>query len=108
VRPVRPTLEEIQHYLVGAPFASWTDQARRFATSETLEPKSHKSYLRTLLYPGRFCYSWMTGMQCSEPGFSNPTGSLTTFAAIGSLPECLGGFDESVYLQDWNATSVAP
>jgi hypothetical protein len=49
VRPVRPTLEEIQHYLGGAPFASWTDQARRFATSETLEPKSHKSYLRTVL-----------------------------------------------------------
>jgi predicted nucleotidyltransferase len=66
VRPVRPTLEEIQHYLGGAPFASWTDQARRFATSETLEPKSHKSYLRTLLYPGRFCYSWITGRMGSN------------------------------------------
>jgi hypothetical protein len=66
VRPVRPTLEEIQHYLGGAPFANWTDQARRFATSETLEPRSHKSYLRTLLYPGRFCYSWMTGRMGSN------------------------------------------
>jgi predicted nucleotidyltransferase len=61
VRPVRPTLEEIQHYLAGAPFASWIDRARRFATAETLEPKNRKLYLRTLLYPGRFCYSWMTG-----------------------------------------------
>jgi hypothetical protein len=61
VRPVRPTLEEIQHYLGGAPFANWTEQARRFATAETLEPKDRKAYLRTLLYPGRFCYSWMTG-----------------------------------------------
>lgn len=34
---------------------------RRFATTDALAPKDHKSYLRTLLYPGRFCYSWMTG-----------------------------------------------
>ena len=61
VRPARPTLEEIQLYLRGAPFANWTDRARRFAASETLEPKDHKAYLKTLLYPGRFCYSWMTG-----------------------------------------------
>jgi hypothetical protein len=61
VRPVRPTLEQIRHYLGGAPFANWADQAERFAIAETLEPKDRKSYLRTLLYPGRFCYSWMTG-----------------------------------------------
>ena len=61
VRPVRPALEEIQHYLGGAPFTNWTEQARRFATAETLEPKDRKAYLRALLYPARFCYSWMTG-----------------------------------------------
>jgi hypothetical protein len=66
VRPVRPALEEIQHYLGGAPFANWTEQARRFATAETLEPKDRKTYLRTLLYPGRFCYSWMTGRMGSN------------------------------------------
>jgi predicted nucleotidyltransferase len=66
VRPARPALEEIQHYLRGAPFAGWTDQARRFATAETLEPKNRKSYLRTLLYSGRFCYSWMTGLMGSN------------------------------------------
>jgi hypothetical protein len=26
----------------------------------------HKAYLRTLLYPGRFCYSWMTGLMGSN------------------------------------------
>ena len=62
VRPARPTLEEIQHYLRGAPFANWADRARTFAAAETLEPKDHKEYLRTLLYPGRFYYSWMTGL----------------------------------------------
>jgi hypothetical protein len=66
VRPARPTLEEIHHYLRGAPFASWAARARSFAAAETLEPKDHKAYLRTLLYPGRFCYSWMTGLMGSN------------------------------------------
>ena len=61
LRPVRPSLEEVQRYLSGAPFADWTDLVRRFATAETLEPNDHKAYLRTLLYPGRFYYSWVTG-----------------------------------------------
>jgi hypothetical protein len=51
VRPVRPRLEEIRNYLGGAPFANWTEQARRFASAEALDPKDHKAYLRTLLYP---------------------------------------------------------
>src|SRR5258708_918158 len=66
VRPGRPALEEIQRYLRGAPFANWTDQARRFATAEILEPRDRKAYLRTLLYPARFCYSWMTGRMGSN------------------------------------------
>jgi predicted nucleotidyltransferase len=61
VRPVRPPLKEIRSYLADAPFAKWTDEARRFASAEILEPKDHKAYLRTLLYPARFCYSWITG-----------------------------------------------
>jgi predicted nucleotidyltransferase len=66
VWPVRPTLEEIQRYLGDAPFANWTDSARRFATAEFLEPKDRKAYLRTLLYPARFCYTWMTGRMGSN------------------------------------------
>jgi hypothetical protein len=58
--PARPTLEEVRHYLRGAPFANWADRARSFAATETLEPKDRKAYLRTLLYPARFCFSWMT------------------------------------------------
>jgi hypothetical protein len=61
VRPARPTLEEVRRYLSGAPFVNWVESARRFAASKTLESKDHKAYLRTLLYPGRFWYSWMTG-----------------------------------------------
>jgi predicted nucleotidyltransferase len=66
VRPARPALEEVQRYLAGAPFASWTDLVERFTSAETLAPKDRKAYLRTLLYPGRFCYSWITGRMGSN------------------------------------------
>jgi len=61
VRPARPTLQEIHEYLSSAPFVNWAERARSFAAAQTLEPKDYKAYLRTLLYPARFCYSWMTG-----------------------------------------------
>src|SRR5215475_3130321 len=66
VRPARPTPNEIRSYLRGAPFANWADAARRFAAAETLAAKDHKAYLRTLLYPARFCYSWATGRMGSN------------------------------------------
>jgi predicted nucleotidyltransferase len=66
IRPARPALDQIHDYLRGAPFASWAERARSFAAAETLEPKDHKAYLRTLLYPARFCYSWMTGLMGSN------------------------------------------
>jgi predicted nucleotidyltransferase len=66
VRPTRPSREEIQHYLADAPFANWAASARRFAGAEILEPKDRKAFLRTLLYPARFCYSWMTGRMGSN------------------------------------------
>jgi hypothetical protein len=61
LRPPRPTLEEIRQYLCGATFATWVDRAQSFAAAKSLEPRDHKMYLRTILYPARFCYSWMTG-----------------------------------------------
>jgi predicted nucleotidyltransferase len=66
LRPVRPALEDIRRYLHGAPFVNWADLVRRFSTSETLEPKDRKAYLRTLLYPARFCFSWITGRMGSN------------------------------------------
>ena len=66
VRPPRPTLEDVREYLRGAPFASWVDRARSFAAAERLEPEDRKAYLRALLYPARFCFSWMTGRMGSN------------------------------------------
>src|SRR5262245_20698553 len=65
-RPLRPPLEEIRRYLADAPFANWTDQVQRFAAAEILKPEDRKAYLRVLLYPARFCYSWMTGRMGSN------------------------------------------
>jgi hypothetical protein len=61
LKPPRPTLEDIRQYLRGATLATWVDRARSFAAADHLETKDHKIYLRTILYPGRFYYSWMTG-----------------------------------------------
>ena len=66
VRPARPSREEICRYLAGAPFANCRATAQRFAAAEVLEPQDHKAFLRTLLYPARFCYSWMTGCMGSN------------------------------------------
>jgi predicted nucleotidyltransferase len=66
IQPVRPALDEIRRYLADAPFARWAGEANRFACAATLEPKDRKAYLRALLYPARFCYSWVTGRMGSN------------------------------------------
>ena len=66
VRPARPSVDDIRAYLRGAPFATWAERAARFATLERLEAADHKPYLRALLYPARFVYSWSTGKMASN------------------------------------------
>jgi len=66
VRPARPSLDEVRRYLGSAPFDAWAEQAGRFAAAEALGPKDRKAYLRTQLYPARFCFSWITGRMGSN------------------------------------------
>ena len=66
VTPARPGLAEVRAYLTGKPFEGWSQGAAQFAALETLEPKSHKPYLRAHLYPARFVYSFMTGRMGSN------------------------------------------
>jgi hypothetical protein len=66
VLPPRPTLKEIRGYLSGSPFEVWAETARRFASAEEFDPRNRKAYLKALLYPGRFYYSWMTGLMGSN------------------------------------------
>jgi predicted nucleotidyltransferase len=66
VNPIRPTLQDIRGYLGGAPFANWAETAARFACLDSLGANERKPYLRALLYPARFIYSWMTGGMASN------------------------------------------
>jgi hypothetical protein len=64
--PARPSIAEVRSYLAGAPLAGWAEQATRFARADALAPSERKAYLRALLYPARFCFSWMTGRMASN------------------------------------------
>jgi predicted nucleotidyltransferase len=66
VKPARPTLDEVRRYLAGAPFSGWAEEARRFAAAGSLDPKDRKPYLRALLYPARFCFSFVAGRMGSN------------------------------------------
>jgi len=61
VRPERPSLAGIRTYLRGAPFERWAARALEFSAAKELDPADRKPYLRALLYPARFMYSWLTG-----------------------------------------------
>jgi hypothetical protein len=66
VRSERPTLAEIRHYLRGGPLERWAQQSRSLRELPALGPNDHKPYLRSLLYPARFLYSWSTGAMASN------------------------------------------
>lgn len=66
IRPERPTLEDIRTYLRGQPLANWTGQVHHFMAQPMLGPEEHKPYVRCLLYPARFLYSWATGAMASN------------------------------------------
>jgi predicted nucleotidyltransferase len=66
VRPPPPALREIRAYLGGAPLANWAERARQFAKATALDPTDRKAYLRTLLYPARFCYGYLAGRMGSN------------------------------------------
>jgi predicted nucleotidyltransferase len=61
VMPPRPALAEVRAYLAGEPFENWSRDAMRLSALDRLAADDRKRYLRTLLYPARFLYSWQTG-----------------------------------------------
>jgi predicted nucleotidyltransferase len=62
----RPSLAEVRTYLAGEPFQNWSQQALRFSALDGLSAGDHKRYLRAILYPARFLYSWATGAMGSN------------------------------------------
>jgi hypothetical protein len=61
VCPTRPTLPEIRLYLSAQPFQKWSRQVLLLNALSELTVDDHKRFLRALLYPARFLYSWQTG-----------------------------------------------
>jgi predicted nucleotidyltransferase len=66
VRPPRPTLGEVRAYLGGDPLRNWSAQVEKLNALEELTSNSHKAYMRALLYPARFAYSWTMGLMASN------------------------------------------
>jgi predicted nucleotidyltransferase len=66
VRPPRPTLSQIRAYLGAEPLRNWALQVEKLSALTELIGANHKAYLRALLYPARFAYSWMTGAMASN------------------------------------------
>jgi predicted nucleotidyltransferase len=66
IEPPRPSPAEIRAYLGAAPFERWLQEAARLCALERVTPADHKRYLRALLYPARFLYSWETGSMGSN------------------------------------------
>jgi len=66
VRPARPSLDAIRAYLRGQPLESYREQVRRCVAITRLGPADHRPFLRALLYPARFVYSWSRGAMASN------------------------------------------
>jgi hypothetical protein len=66
LRPPRPTLDQIRAYLGAEPLRNWSVQAEKLSALIELMSRDRKAYLRALLYPARFAYSWTTGTMASN------------------------------------------
>jgi hypothetical protein len=65
-RPPRPTLGQIRAYLGADPLRNWSLQVEKLSALTELTSNNRKAYLRALLYPARFAYSWTTGAMASN------------------------------------------
>ena len=66
VRPPRPTLGEVRAYLGADPLRNWSMQVEKLNTLDELTSNNRKAYMRALLYPARFAYSWTLGLMASN------------------------------------------
>ena len=66
VQPARPSLGDVRIYLRGQPLEAWRAQIVRVTAPAALDDTTRKPYIRALLYPARFVYSWHTGLMASN------------------------------------------
>ncbi|HEY3918971.1 MAG TPA: hypothetical protein VGL83_14345 [Stellaceae bacterium] len=65
-RPPRPSLGNVRAYLSGQPLNAWREQIARVTALPALGDATRRTYIRALLYPARFLYSWETGRMASN------------------------------------------
>src|SRR6185312_5439801 len=64
--PPRPTRDEVRAYLRGQPLDAWREQIGRVTALGGLDDATRRTYIRALLYPARFLYSWHAGRMASN------------------------------------------
>jgi hypothetical protein len=64
--PPRPGLDDIRTYLRGQPLDAWRGQIARVTALTALDDTTRKPFIRALLYPARFLYSWHAGRMASN------------------------------------------
>jgi hypothetical protein len=64
--PARPTLDEVRTYLSTDALRKWSVEIMRLSALSKLLAHDCKPYLRAVLYPARFLYSWETGNVASN------------------------------------------
>lgn len=64
--PPRPSPDDVRSYLRGQPLASWREQIARVTALTALDDVTRRTYIRALLYPARFLYSWHRGRMASN------------------------------------------
>lgn len=66
IAPPRPSAAELRAWLAGQPLDAWREQIARLTALPALDAGTHKLYIRALLYPARFVYSWRTARMASN------------------------------------------
>jgi predicted nucleotidyltransferase len=66
IQPLRPSIDDVRTYLRGQPLDSWRGQIARVTALPALDDTTRRPYIRALLYPARFIYSWHAGRMASN------------------------------------------
>jgi hypothetical protein len=66
VFPMRPSVDIIRKYLLNHPIEYWTEKTNYFSQLQSWNEKEAKEFLRCLLYPARFIYTYSKGLMTSN------------------------------------------
>ncbi|MGZ3773280.1 MAG: nucleotidyltransferase domain-containing protein [Pseudobdellovibrionaceae bacterium] len=64
--PERPALHDVRKYLLDHPMDYWREKSKYYFELKIWSPKETKEFVRCLLYPARFTYTYSTGLMTSN------------------------------------------